>query len=385
MRGDTLRLAARSIAARWLASGWIGLTLLCVVSLDVHAQSVIRITSVGTECSIILKETLSLGALDDPATITIPQVTRTSAGEFVIADMLNAEQMLLYDKEGHYRDSFGRRGEGPGEFLAPGGGALRPSKEDGIMVLDPATRRITVLSATQELVSSVDLGAIRGRNFLPLPSDSSGYVVAGWGRSEEGGFAAVTQVVDADGAVLQRFSVVPVDEGMRNMFPFPLASDDRRRIWYAMPTEYAVEGWDPRNPDDRLRLEGRPAWFTPGPPQQGYPAEAPAPSVIDGLKIVGELLWIITKVADDRWPEAVAANPQPYVPLDPRLLFDSVVEVVNISTGTLVARAVHDEHLAWTGDGSLLYSTRDHGLFSEVMLFSTSFDGEEEDCPKSPH
>ena len=282
--------------------------------------------------------------------------------------------MLVYDSRGRYRESFGRSGEGPGEFLQPGFGVLRPLPGGGVLVLDPFNQRITRLSATWEFVSSTDLGGRYVTNLMPLAS-GAGYVLAGWGRTEDSEHAEVTEVIDPDGDPREMIAVLPTDDGMRNMFFFPLATDGKERVWRAFSMEYAVEAWDPGDSGGLVRLEGRPGWFTPGPPADGYPLEAPAPSVINGLKHEGGLLWIVTLVADDEWRDAVA-DLVPFVPLDPRKMVDSVVEVINIDTGRLVARTVQDEMLSWTGDKSLLYAIREDGLVPRAVLFVPSLAGE---------
>ncbi|MDE2662078.1 MAG: hypothetical protein OXI39_03605 [Gemmatimonadota bacterium] len=248
-----------------------------------------------------------------------------------------------------------------------------------MLVLDPFIRRISRLSAAWEAVRLTDLGARFTTNFVPLAS-GSGFVLAGWGTAESER-AEITQTIDLDGNALKMIAIVPTDDAMRSFFPSPLATDEGGRVWRALPTEYAVEAWDPANPGSVIRLEGQPAWFTPGPPLEGYPLDAPAPSVINGLRYADGLLWITTLVADDEWRDAVA-DPVPLVPLDLRKMMDGVIEVIDVRTGRLVARTVHDEVLWWTGEKSLLYSIREDGLVPQAVLFTPSLAGEA--CPVTP-
>ena len=337
-------------------------------------QEVVPISTEPPLCEVVLEETLSLGGLDDPGTIgALAKITRVESGDFVVASLQNGAEMLVYDSQGRYRESFGRSGEGPGEFHSPGFGVLRPLPGGGVLVLDPLMRRITRLSATWEFESSTDLGGSYATNLIPLPS-RAGYVLASWGRTEESQRAEITQVIDLDGNLVETIAVVPTDDRMRSFFFSPLATDGEGRVWRALPTEYAVEAWDPADTGVVVRLEGRPGWFTPGPPPEGYPEEAPASSVIEGLKREGGLLWIATMVADDNWREAVA-DPVPFVPLDPNGMMDGVVEVIDVQTGRLVARTVQDEVLWWTGDKSLLYTVREDGLVPRAVLFAPSLAG----------
>ena len=342
------------------------------------AQQVVSISTEAPACEVVLEEVLRLGALDDPGTIGFPStIARVESGDFVLATPENGAQMLVYDRRGRYRESFGRSGEGPGEFFEPGYGMLRPLPDGGVLVLDPFIRRITRLSAGWESVRVTDTGARFVTNFTPLAS-GSGFVLAGWGRTSDSERAEITETIDLDGNDLAMIAVVPTDDAMRSFFSSPLATDGDGRVWRALPTEYAVEAWDPADTDSVVRLEGRPDWFTPGPPLEGYPLEAPAPSVIRGLRYEEGLLWIASSVADDEWREAVA-NPVEFVPLDQRKMMDGVVEVIDVHTGRLAARTVHDEVLMWTGDKSLLFTIRDDGLVPQAVLFAASLDGE--NCP----
>ena len=339
------------------------------------AQEVVTISTEPPLCEIVLEESLSLGALDDPGSIGFPApITRVESGDFVVATLQNGAEMMVYDGRGRYRESLGRSGEGPGEYLEPGFGVLRSLPGGGVLVLDPLRRRFTRLSATWAFESSTRIGGVYPTNLMPLAS-GAGYVLAGWGRDERSERAEVTQVIDLDGNPVETIAVIPTDDRMRSFFFSPLATDEEGRVWRALPTEYAVEAWDPAYPGVVLRLEGRPDWFTPGPPAEEYPDEAPAASVINGLRHEGGLLWITTFVADDDWREAVA-DPVPLVPLDPNGVLDGVVEVIDVRTGRLVARTVRDEVLWWTGDKSLLFTIRDDGLVPRAVLFAPSLAGD---------
>ena len=373
-RGTRLLGAARPLL-RWFVPGFF---VPCFPALAA-AQQVVPISSETPRCNVVFEDVLSLGAMDDPGTIGAPlTITRVESGDFVLATPENGAEMMVFDSDGRYRESFGRSGEGPGEFFEPGYGVLRPLPDGGVLVLDPFTRRITSLSATWEAERLTDLGARFVTNFMPLAS-GPGFVVTGWGRSDDAESVEMTQAIDLDGSTVEMIAVVPTDEAMRSFFLSPLATDGEGKVWRASATAYAVEAWDPADPGGGVRLEGRPDWFTPGPPPEGYPLEAPAPSVIRGLRYADGFLWIATSVADDDWRDAVA-NPVQFVPLELSGMMDGVVEVIDARTGGLVARAVHDEVLWWTGDKSLLYTIREDGLVPRAVLLRPSLEGE--DCPR---
>lgn len=357
----------------------LSLAALLAVPALVQAQQVVPIATDLPQCSVGLEEVLSLGGIDDPGTIGLPTwITRLGSGDFVVATPGNGAEMMVYDSEGRYRESFGRSGEGPGEFLAPGMGRLRPSPDGGVVILDPMTRRITSLSATRELLGATQIGGMMGMNFLPAVS-GSGFIVGGWGGAADGNPGGVTRMIDTEGATLAEAGAVPRERWLQQFFFFPMTTDSEGRVWRSQPTEYVVEAWDPEDSAVDIRLGGSPDWFVPGPPQPGYPVEAPGPSIIMDLWYEDGLLWIATTVADRQWME-VADALELGETLDGNKLMDMVIEVIDPTTGALVARAVHDESLWRTGDGAFLHSLRQDGLVPQAVLYSPSFEGE--NCPQ---
>ena len=362
-----------------MLSPYCRLSLIALLALPAlaGAQQVVPISTDLPECTVRLDEALRLGSIDDPGTVGLPSwITRLESGDFVLATAENDAEMMVYDADGRYRESFGRSGEGPGEFVAPGMGRLRPSPGGGVLILDPMTRRITSLSAGLELQESTQIGDMMGMNFLPATS-RSGFIVGGWATAG-GSPGGVTRAIDTEGATLAETGGVSLERWLTQFFFFPMTIDAEGRVWRARPTEYVVEAWDPEDSATLIRLEGSPDWFTPGPPQPGYPLAAPGPSIIQGLEYHEGLLWIATLVADSEWAQLAGARPEDG-PLDGNKLMDTVIEVVDPDTGSLVARAVHDEFLWRTGDGAFLYGLRQDGLVPQAVLYSPSFEGEE--CP----
>ena len=356
----------------------LSLVALLAVPAPARAQEVVPISTDLPQCAVRLDEAVILGSIDDPGTIGLHSwITRLASGDFVVATLENDAEMLVYDAEGRYRESFGRSGEGPGEFLAPGMGRLRPSPDGGVLILDSGTRRITSLSATRELLGTTQIGDLMGINFLPSTS-GQGFIIGGWGGAADGVPGGVTRMIDGDGAAVAEADAVPWERWMVQFFFFPMTTDAEGRVWRARPTEYALEAWDPDGSTVQVRLEGSPEWFTPGPPLPGYPLEAPGPSVIGSLGYAEGLLWVGTTVADSEWAE-VADEVVPGVGLDGNKLMDTVLEVIDPGTGALVARTVHDELLSRTGDGAFLYGIRMDDLIPRAVLYTPSFEGE--DCP----
>lgn len=345
---------------------------------SVAAQKILPISPASLECAVEFEHVLSLGAFDDPGIIGFPsQITRLGSGDFALATPSNGGEILVYDAQGRYRTSFGRRADDTGEWVDPGHGKLRTSPEGRALVLDPGAGRLSSLTARGDIQWSIDSGMTLAADFVPVIARSA-FAVSGWDSEGDGTLKGIIRLVDAKGATLVEIATVLGEPWMQRLFYWPLATDASGRVWWARPTEYVLEAWDPEDRDGGLRLEGRPGWFTPGPPKSGFPVDDPYPSVIVSLRHDAGLLWIGTLVADKAWAE-YADEVVPAVPLDNSRVVDTVINVVNPETGALVAHTIHDELLAWTGDGSLLYSIREDGVVNKAALFLPSLEGRE--CP----
>ena len=149
-----------------------------------------------------------------------------------------------------------------------------------------------------------------------------------------------------------------------------------------MPGRYAFDGREPNGDELRwVRLEGRPEWFDPGPPRPGTPVTAPPPSVVASLWFQDGLLWVGTWVADADW----RADPTGRGSVNPRhvgTLFDTVMEVIDPSTGEVIAHARHDEALRRSGDGALLFGVRQTGGVSRALIYEARLVGA--DCEAVP-
>lgn len=83
-----------------------------------------------------------------------------------------AHRLLSFTETGRHRWSFGREGDGPGEFLSPVG--LAPAADQSLWVIDPESQRATVLAPD---------GTLRDTRRLP-----SGFTLSPWpGRFDRDG------------------------------------------------------------------------------------------------------------------------------------------------------------------------------------------------------
>lgn len=98
--------------------------------------------------------TLEIGVIDGPEEYqftTISGVWQTADGGFVVAD--RSGEIRVYDAGGAFRDKFGARGEGPGEFRSLV--LALPYRGDSIAAWDPAATRLSVFDREGNLGRSV--------------------------------------------------------------------------------------------------------------------------------------------------------------------------------------------------------------------------------------
>jgi len=115
---------------------------------------------------IELKEDLSIGVLDGPEEYIfnrIFDIDADSKGNIYVAD--SGDKLIkVFDKNGKYLNSFGREGEGPGEFK--GISRIFISKNDKIYVYDRNLRRITVFNNDLKFEKSFPLREKKIGNFF---------------------------------------------------------------------------------------------------------------------------------------------------------------------------------------------------------------------------
>ena len=355
----------------------IGLAASAAIPSPTPAQSLIPMGEGPGACAVELREVLRLGAPGDPGTIgSRPEITRTSAGEYIVASVENRGQLLVFDSRGVFLEAFGRNGDGPGEYRVPG--RIRPAAEGGLRILDLVNRRITRVSEDGEAVNTTDVRSLHGLDFVTLAAGER-HAVSGFGQIDDA-LSATTHVIDGDGARRISLGAVPVASWVVNFFRAPVAVDGRGRIWTTRPREYGFEVWDPRGGDGPLaRIVGEPDWFDPGPPQPGAPVTAPAPSIVISLQFDRGVLWAGTWVADEDWEAGAGGSPSP---LELDRVLDTVLDVIDPASGRIIARSRRDEALRGTGDDHFLFGVREEGGIARAVIFEPTLAGA--GCPSVP-
>ncbi len=112
-------------------------------------------------------------------------LTQLPDGRFVVADF-GTKQLRVFDAQGQALGAIGRRGRGPGEFIAPS--AMDVLGDDQIAVLDVGTQRVSVVDlhsgevgrSARVLGQGLDLRAAHGVVYVAVPSALHDRSFASW-------------------------------------------------------------------------------------------------------------------------------------------------------------------------------------------------------------
>jgi len=165
-----------------------------------------------------------------------------ASGHIYVTDSGNS-RVLKLSPEGQLVGSFGRRGQGPGEFQIMGGVAV--DGQGRLYVTDRTTNRLKVLSARGDEARNVHLAGITGE--IGLLGSGEAVVTKGLLFSEAS-VPGLLLVVDGSGRVLRTVGrQEPRDDWdeYRYFNRTALATDQAGRIYLAYGTRNRIERYDP--------------------------------------------------------------------------------------------------------------------------------------------
>ena len=317
-------------------------------------------------CAIHLVHRARLGsAADSTEPHRFLWITPLRRGGYIVAPSIDRARLLFYDSQGRMVRVFGHPGPGPGEFGVIGGAVQ--GRGDSIFVFERAPRRVSVFDQ-----------AMQYARMFRLPDDVSGGVAV---RAD--GALVVPHVIRTpelsaipvhvyapDGARLASFGADGHEyspaAATRFLRRVGVANDGS--IWVAHVTRYRLEQW---SADGRLlrSIERRPDWFEPWDGPFPQPAQVRPPAQISAIWPVDERhVAVVLLVPDAHWRQL---RPEPKDRIERpgqngfpswteyRQLYDTVVEVLDIRSGTVVARRRMDGMFTPTTVPMVMYARRD--------------------------
>lgn len=319
---------------------------------SVEVRIVVESPTICAAC-IVLERVAVLGDTKGPGFVEWTQyVTRDSLGNYWVGQNGPAK---LFDSTGAFVREVGRPGGGPMEF-----GSSSPVYSDAnsrVHILDPINLRATVVGPNDELYAESRLP--RYFNTAIAVSDGAAYLLNVFMPTSEAiGFPL--HIVEGS-EIRHSFGVAP-SEKTPPLNPFNsrrvLAGDASNHVFSAPFYEYFVEVWTTNG----RRVTGfKGPTLNDKPPVPGSSTlENPPPNQLWAIRVTTDsLLWIVTSWLKPDWRDRVEEIVRPNGSVgirafddDPRFLFTSRIEVINLNSASIVARDNGEELItAFVGDG----------------------------------
>jgi hypothetical protein len=245
---------------------------------------------------------------------------------------------------------------------------VRFGRGDSLLVFDPSSRRLSVLSPVFELVRTT-----------PLPAYASaavhfadGSVVINASIMSKDLAGVPLHHVSASGAIRRSFGSDKSEARPELALATSrrLAPAGQGAFWSAHATRYTIERWDTTGAL-RATLEVPTPWFAPW--RERKDGDPPKPTIID-LQLDNQgLLWVLLSVADARHKppaRSVAGTP---ARIDRDAEFDSVLEVIDPATAQVITSTRMEESMRGFGCAGVVFSSsEDSEGYPLVRLWSVA-------------
>lgn len=284
-------------------------------------------------------------------------------GEWFLSYLSARDRIMAFAQTGEYLRAVGRRGQGPGEFRF----IQHVDASDSLVhVLDVGLRRWSRLSADLVWIDSTPLG-VDGQAFVVV-GDTAAVVNV---RSFRYGMTASPVRVYAwgNGSVRGLGDSIDLTDPLENAAAGRALAPGRdgASVWVGHETRYRIEHWG-INGDLLGVVEREVEWFPVG--SGSYlptPEEAPPPQMVGVYEDPSGLLWVAIQVADLEWIAGVVKSDFPegtgYQVGDRNRFLDTVIEVLDGSTGEVIASKRFDAALTLVGGGATAeYHEDAHGV-----------------------
>ncbi len=304
---------------------WLAFAVGCLLlANDARAQTVtLPAQPACRACTVQLSPVARLGSADDPAGFAVnAEAVMTKRGEFLVSSSTFIGEIYIYDRNGKFVRSIGRRGAGPGEFSAP----------------------LHLGVDAQDTVRAVEMGG--GARYHVIAPDNTVK------RTTPLGVRVFDVAVEADG---QLFAATPGATTTLSYFDrlgqrqtlgkLPTSSNPNEQLRYVATgangtrwslglAAYVLERWLPDGTSAQ-KLTAERDWLPKGPlpTRLDIRTERP-PARFTGLLIDAQgRLFVFAAVADANWKPTPAVATPP----DPSKFFDTLIEVIDPRTGGFIA------------------------------------------------
>jgi len=333
------------------------------------------------ECEISVRRVALLGEDSGDGMLLSANLhaTRDPEGRYYVYEYDVGSTVKVFDGHGEFVDVLGRQGAGPAEFAKTH--AVRVGPSGRIYIVDGNNGRISVLSPSLEYLESFVL-SIRPRWDPVLLSDTRMlFATPGTGRDTAGYPLHLISLETPGGGLVRSFGsdglLVPNRGGRRR-----IGSAGVDAVWSVDPDSpvQRFERWTVDGDLTTVLIKEKGGWLDKEydwarsefrdilREHPTFPLASPSTSALhedeDGL------LWVLTLTADSDLKSLLAQQPPGGLIIGPvNRIQDTVVEVIDISSGVVLARTKFDRRLRPIGRNLVhgVVETDDGGIQLEVL------------------
>ena len=322
------------------------------------ATVVVRDPARCSECEIQLEKVVTLGDREGAGRVMAnSRIARDSVGNYYVAHgdgSGGAAAVWVFDTVGTFLRTFGRRGEGPGEYQAIGNLRFRPG--DTLEIYDSGLRRKTILAPDGTVVgtSRFEVRSYSGGVFL-----GDGRVVVNEHRQTPEQVGYPLQLVDGSGEIVRSLGAIRPE--FRPNEPWTVqkvlaAGPHGATVWSVGRSSYLMELWDTAGV--RLQALQRDAeWFEPWVTDTPLGPDQPPPKPAVGAvktDLQGRL-WVLVLVPAEDWRDGLVSREWGW-DIDVYRAFDQILEVIDPGTGELVVsrRFPDQDFIVFLGDDMIV-------------------------------
>lgn len=325
-------------------------SLLVVTTAPLGAQGTVVIdrSRVCETCSIALRLVTTLR--DSPATpfgVNGAAIARDASGRIFVPSRGAPGEVYVFDGDGKFLRTLGRRGDGPGEYRVVN--EVRVGARDSLYLFDNANARMTVLATDLTVARTARMPVAVRPTEVVITSD--GIIIAADRVSTPDRVGLPLHVVDQSGTLLRSFGS---DDTTRYVaMPFAmsraLALDRQGLVWAALRTSYRLVLWDLEG-SQRIELSGNASWFRPWATDAPLKPDAPPLPWIQAIQVDHQgHIWVLCRVASEDFARSLVPEDTPrgrfYRIADYARAFDTVIEVIDPTERRLIASARFDAYL----------------------------------------
>lgn len=288
---------------------------------------------------IVLGDSVVVGDADGPGVVNGAGNSAEIGPDGRIYVMANMDPFIqVFSPGGRFLQIVGREGDGPGEYRTISGVHF---VGDSVYVLDGRQSRLTVLDAQYEVVRTARLAVSPGTTSALWPKGS---IAINAGVADPDLLGTPIHVVDATTGnrrfALDGGSVRYRGDRFLNYIRILEASSDGS-LWSARLNVYQIDRFGPDG-ERRTRLTHSSDHFPGGPGGVTTPETGPVPYIADIEEADSGRLWVVQNVPDAEWQDGIVLGEGPHGSriVDYHAYMDTVIDVIDVVSGKLVARTI---------------------------------------------